>query len=62
MQHGGDAFAGGLQYTGHGGADDVASRFRISRVPMGPKAYEARVRIVEYDTDHAWMEVISTLV
>ena len=56
------ALAGSFQYGRNGGADDVASRFCVSRVPVGPKARQTRVRKIEHDTDHAWMEVISTFV
>ena len=56
------AHTGGLQHGRYSGADDVASRFRIARMPMSPKARQTCVCAIEYDADHASMEVISTLV
>jgi len=56
------AHAGGLQHGRYSGADNVASRFRIARMPVSPKARQTCVCAIEYDADHASMEVISTLV
>ena len=62
VQHAFNALAGSFQYAGHRGAHNVASRFRVAGVAMGPKARKPRFVAVEYDADHAWMEVISTFV
>ena len=57
-----EPFAGGEQHGRYPGANDVASRFRVVRVAVGPKARQTRVIAEKNDADHASMEVISTLV